>query len=716
MNFAGKTISRLPFTEDKSLLDQEKVASGMSGSPHGNFRRGRGKGAPYLTAGLVFLLLIWASPIVAAISASGTKSLADLSLEELMEIPVFGASKYPQKLSEAPASVTTITREEIKRYGHRTLADILRSVPGFFVTDDRNYNYLGIRGFQRPGDYNTRFLLLLDGHRVNDPLYQMAPLGRDFPVDVDLIERVEVIRGPSFALYGSGAFFAVINVVTRRGADLRGAEISGAAGSFFAHHGRLSFGHQGKQDLDFLISGSYYNSPGPDRLYFPTFDRPGNNSGIASHCDHEMAYNFFSKLSYKDFTILGVYGSRTKGIPTGSFGTAFNDSRNKTLDTMGFVDLKYEHTWPADWGLLARLHYHFNTYDGFYWYLQDEGRPFRVLNRDLGRSQWLGGELQVTKRLFERHRFIAGAEFQQFLELYQRNYDAAPWQVYLDDRRQGNFWAFFAQGELVLNPKLRLFAGVRFDHYSTCGGTVNPRAALVYQPFPATTFKLLYNEGFRAPNASELYYQDGGYSTKANPNLRPEKVRAFEAVWEQKLGKFLFFKTSGFYYRVEDLITQVVDPADGLAIFRNLMNVDALGLETELGGRWRFLDGRLSYSFQQVRDLKTGQVLTNCPNHLVKFNLMAPLYRDKLLSGLEVLLTSPRRTLAGGKVGFQALTNLTLLSRNLAKVKGLELSASIYNLFNQRYHDPGSLDHLSSGLKRIPQDGLTFRLKATYAF
>ena len=76
---------------------------------------------------------------------------------------------------EAPASVSIVNKDEIKKYGYRNLADILRSVRGFFVTNDRNYQYLGVRGFNRPGDYNTRFLLLVDGHRLNDGLYDSSP-------------------------------------------------------------------------------------------------------------------------------------------------------------------------------------------------------------------------------------------------------------------------------------------------------------------------------------------------------------------------------------------------------------------------------------------------------------------------------------------------------------------------------------------------------------
>ncbi len=88
------------------------------------------------------------------------------------EIPsVYGASKYEQKITEAPSYITIITSDEIRKYGYRTLADLLRSVPGFHVSFDRNYTYLGVRGFNLPGDYTSRYLLMIDGHRTNETIY-----------------------------------------------------------------------------------------------------------------------------------------------------------------------------------------------------------------------------------------------------------------------------------------------------------------------------------------------------------------------------------------------------------------------------------------------------------------------------------------------------------------------------------------------------------------
>ena len=131
---------------------------------------------------------------------------------------VEAASKREQPASEAPSSVSIVTKEDIKQYGYKTLAEILDSVRGLYVTFDRGYHSVGIRGVNRPGDFGGRLLLNVNGHRFNNPLYDATLVGNDFEIDVDLIERVEVVRGPSASLYGNNAFFGVINVVTRKAA------------------------------------------------------------------------------------------------------------------------------------------------------------------------------------------------------------------------------------------------------------------------------------------------------------------------------------------------------------------------------------------------------------------------------------------------------------------------------------------------------------------
>ncbi len=172
-------------------------------------------------------------------------SLLDMSVEDLMSIKidsVYGASGFEQKVTEAPASVTIVTSEEIQRYGYRTLADILRNVEGFYVSYDRNYSYVGVRGFGLPGQYNNGIALLVDGHRLNDDIFDAALIGTEFPIDVDLIDRVEVIRGPNSSLYMASAFLAVVNIITKKGRDLPNLSVAAEAGGQGTYEGRLSYG------------------------------------------------------------------------------------------------------------------------------------------------------------------------------------------------------------------------------------------------------------------------------------------------------------------------------------------------------------------------------------------------------------------------------------------------------------------------------------------
>ena len=162
-------------------------------------------------------------------NALKTEDFSDLSLEELVKIKiptVTGASKYAQKATRAPSAVSVISGEEIKQFGYITLIDVLRSVGGLYVTNNRTYHFLGMRGFSRPGDFNSRVLVMIDGHRMNDGVFNQDSIEGVFPLDVDLIDRIEIIRGPGSSLYGTGAFFGVINVISKRGKDMNGAEIA----------------------------------------------------------------------------------------------------------------------------------------------------------------------------------------------------------------------------------------------------------------------------------------------------------------------------------------------------------------------------------------------------------------------------------------------------------------------------------------------------------
>jgi outer membrane receptor for ferrienterochelin and colicins len=660
---------------------------------------------------LVCLLVALAT---SAAAQQPTEDLTAKSLEELMTIEVasvYSASKYLQKVTEAPSSVSIVTAEQIQKYGYRTLAELLRSVRGFYGTNDRNYSYIGVRGFARPGDYNTRVLLLVDGHRLNDNVYDQALLGTEFPIDVDLIERVEIIRGPSSSLYGTSAFFAVINVITKRGRDLKGVEASGEMASFGTYKGRFSYGNKFEKGLEVLLSGSYYDSRGPKRLFYPEYADPAHNYGIAEQADDDQSKSLFGQVAFRQFSLRGVYGVREKGIPTGAYDTLFNDPRTRTIDRRGYLDLQYERTFSNQLGLLVRTHYDRYNYDGTYVYDPTESEAGQLsIDIDQSRGEWWGGEVQLSKVLLRKHKVTAGTEYRDNLRQNQSNYEIFSGTQNIDDRRKSKNIAFYLQDEFALRENVKLSAGVRHDQHVLFGGATKPRLGLIYQPAAQTTLKLLYGEAFRAPNNYELYYY--GSDNKEKPSLRPEEIRASEIVLEQYLGGHVRLSASGYVYRIKGLISQRSDPSDGTILFRNTERVESRGLELELDSKLAGgLEGRIGYTLQDTYDRQTRHALSNSPRHLGQFNLLTPLLKKKIYASLELQYLSPRKTLKETATEAVWLSNFTLFSQKL--VRGLDLSFSVYNLLNQRYGDPGSEEHRQN---TITQNGRHFRLKLTHRF
>lgn len=662
------------------------------------------------------ILIVFRVPCIAqsgsGISSAGMPKQVD-EMTLFSEIPsICSASKFEQKVTEAPASISIVTASEIKMYGYRTLADIIRSIRGFNVTNDRNYSYVGVRGFGRPGDYNTRVLLLLDGHRINDSANETASIGEDFPLDVDLIDRVEFIRGPSSSLYGANAFFGVINVITKRGRDLKGVELSTEAGSFDTYKGRGSYGNKFSNGLEILGSATYFTSGGQN-LFFKEFNSPAMNNGIAEGCDYEHVSNFFTKTAFKDFTMTGGYNSREKGIPTGAFGTMFNDTRSRTVDDKAFWDLTYDHRFENQLAVTARLTYDHYEYHGDYLYnLSPPEDPLDLMmNRDITLSETVGAEFQVTKKLFEKHKMTAGFEYRNSFLQDLENHDEKPFLHYLDEKMSSANYGVYLQDEFQISSTLRLNAGVRHDEYQSFGGTTNPRLGLIYHPFEKTVFKFLYGSAFRPPNIYELYYTDT-VTQKGNPHLKPEEITTYELVWEQFFGRYLRASTSVFYNAIDNLISCRADPLDGMSVFMNADEVVSKGIEFELQGKFpKGIKGRVSYVFQRAEDATTGHQLTNSSDHEAKLNVILPLLPERLFLGTEMRYLSPRKTLAGGKTDDAFVTNLTLYAPNV--IERLSLSASVYNLFDQEYGDPGSVEHVQD---IILQDGISFRLKATYLF
>ncbi|NJL58543.1 MAG: TonB-dependent receptor [Desulfobacteraceae bacterium] len=589
------------------------------------------------------------------------------------------------------------------------MSDILRRASGFYTVYNRYYETVGTRGLKIPGDASTKVLLLIDGHRLNDNVYSQAMIGTDFPLDIDLIDRVEITRGSGSCLYGNNAFFGVINVITKKASAIDGTEISADIGSSDTYKGRISYGGKFSDSGDILLSVSGYDSNGDKNLYYKEFDDAATHNGIAENLDRDRFEKLFLKMTYNDFTLTGVHGSRDKDIPTAAYGTWFNYPYSAN-DRRSYAELKYDHSIDKDTGISARIYADRYTYYGNYPYqgFSEDETSYLYYQREKDPSEWIGGELRLNKTISEQDRLTFGAEYQYNILQNILNYDEEPYYLFVDDRHTSSTWAVYLENEFKMTDTLILGAGVRYDHYDSFGGTTNPRLSVIYTPFESTTLKLVYGTAFRAPNINEIASEDFAYGTFT---INPEKIRSYEAIIEQNYGRHFQGFVSGFMYKIEGLIAQV-PWGDEWVIYTNADDADAKGIEAEIRTKWdNGFQASLNYTFQDVRNSETDETLPVSPKHLIKANLVVPLIQDKLFISSEGQYMSSRKTISGNNTDGYFVVNTTLLSLNW--FRRLELSASIYNMFDKIYSDPGAAEHVQEA---IEQSGRSFRIKLTYLF
>jgi outer membrane receptor for ferrienterochelin and colicins len=659
-----------------------------------------------MTNSVRILAASFAITLALSSSALAQSQLHDLDLEELMTLDggqVFGASERLQPAIEAPASVSFITKEEIARYGYRTLADILRSVRGMYVHDDRNYSVVGTRGFAPPGDYNTRILLLVNGHRVNDNVYGQGQIGADFGIDPAMFERVEIIRGPASSLYGDSAFFAVVNVITRTGESLGGGSVTVETGTLGARLVRAAVGHGFASGVDVALSSTYEGSNGVGQLYFPVFDTPGNNNGVAEGLDGEGVRQFYGRLDFKGLTLTGAYGHRQRDVPTGSFGAMFNnqDSPEKTTDQRTLIDAAYGRSFSGT-RVTIRASFDRFSFDGIYPFAgEPAGAPTLVGHSRAVGMRWSVGS-GVTRSFGERHTVRAGVEFIDNVSQDQIGRYIDPPLVLIDRPYSSMQHAVYAQDEIRLARWLIFNAGLRYDGYEEFL-RVTPRAALVFLPSSTQSVKYLYGSAFRAPNAIEL---NDVYFGAGVENLRPESIDTHELVWERYANDWLRTSVSTYWYKAKQMVILVPDEAAFLGLtFVNQGEVQAKGLELEaqmrLKGESRAL---VSYALQSAVQQETLVRLPNSPRHLAKARISVPGPTAQSFISIEGQYLSSRETIAGSKVSGAAIFNLSLVQ---PLGRSAELYGSVRNIFDAQYSDPVSTQHLQDS---ILQNGRTARI------
>jgi iron complex outermembrane receptor protein len=599
------------------------------------------------------------------------------------------------------AAVSVLTREDIRSFGWRTLDEALATLPGVHITYDRQYKYLGTRGFGLPGDFNTRVLVTINGNRINDSTFDAGQVGRQFPLDLDLVERIEFIPGPGGAVYGQNAMFGVVNVVTRTGLAMDAAELAlRVQQPQGLREGRASFGKRFDDGLDLLVSTSAMKARGQD--HFLEFGTAGV-SGIARGMDGERDQELFVRLARGAWSFDLVSGNDRKDDPVASYLGDPLVPRPSQRDRYTLAQLQYQAGQPED-----TLQFHARLFAGQEHYVGHFNYGAPVYTPALG--NWRGGEWQLIYQGWDAHRLMLGIEVQDNARVQQQFLDSA--NPANDFTIQSPGWraGLYLQDEWRLGDALRATLGLRVDRNNVTGNQISPRLGLIWQASPATTLKTLLGRAHRAPNAYERDYSDG-VSQVGNPGLRGESIDTLELVADHRVGNELLLRASVYHWRMADLIVLGRDPVSGLTQYQSGRRVCAKGLEISADKVWSW-GGRLrgSVTMQQVHNLD-GSRLVNSPPLLGKLSFSAPLPLAGLRMGYELQFDGHRRTLAGRETGGYAVSNLHLGTERL--FPGAELGLAIRNLFAKRYEHPAADSNWQDALR---QDGRSVRLEARYRF
>ncbi|MBI3345249.1 MAG: TonB-dependent receptor [Gammaproteobacteria bacterium] len=679
---------------------------------------------------------------LASTSAVWAESLSD---EELLE-SIYGDAEFisiatgnRQHISQAPATATVITAEDIQAMGATDLDQALEAVPGLHVSVSSNryspiYTMRGIFS-----GFNPQVLVLINGIPITN-IFQgnRSQVWGGMPV-AD-IARIEVVRGPGSALFGADAFAGTINIITKTAQDIPGTQAGVRAGSFntkdawLLHGGKwggvdVAFslelhGTDGQREtvaadaqtgLDALFGTHVSLAPGPVNTQRDTLD---------TRLDLAQG-DWRLRLGYQGRRDIGSGGGISQALDPSGLGDS--DRYN--------ADLTYHNpVFAKDWDVTMQLSY-FNVTQLTDLVIFPPGAfkgafPDGVIgNPDVYERHWRLGVSSLYTG-FAGHQIRLGTGFNR-ANLYKvrevKNFSQAsgPLPISLGDLVDVTDSAPFIrphsrdvlyallQDEWSFIRDWSLTAGVRWDHYSDFGDTVNPRLALIWLTRHDLTTKFLYGRAFRAPSFAELYNINNPV-VLGNPDLKPETINTLELLFDYRPTNELRTNLSFFRYKTADNIRFVPDPAPATtSTAQNTGSQTGYGFEWEWNWRLnRELKLRGNYAFQRSTDDATNHDAGNAPHHHIyaraewkftpEWNLMP-----------QINWVAGRERVAGdARPQIDNYTTLDLTLRRKQKGEPWGVAGSVRNLFDADVREPSLAP---GGIPNdLPLPGRNFYLELSY--
>lgn len=559
--------------------------------------------------------------------------LLELSLQELINVPIVTASRRQETRSATPAHVVVVTRQQIRERRYKNLADLLEDLPGIDLqrgTKSSQYNQFAVQGYVGP----NRLLVMLDGVRIDHPA------GGNFPLAENLAlyaaRQVEILYGPAAALYGADAVAGVVNIISEAGNAGDGSWFSAGSGNFGSREYSFMTGTKTPQGLAISAGGHWQKSARADLAnhypgkfasvpavvngvtVIPAAAREGYVGDIASH-------SFFARLDLdKRFTI-GFFRHRFNSLTSTGDPPAMayytRDANWQTTHNTVYAQYRFQLAPDVEGELTANharmevdpdafYNNTFNAYQNGYSYVFGERSAI---------------EQNLSWRINEAQQLSAGIGYQKYKAIEAASLPE-PYHTSQSASRQGMFYpnttlpftvndasfnnaSAYLQLQSQWSSSFSSTAGVRFDHHSAYKSSVNPRLGVVWKPLQKHVFKALYGESFRAPAPEEILSSYGTFDGSRDaagryvgtdfrvPNfsLDPEKIRSYSLVWDWQPSDSLNLVSNLYHSRANRLIltqeSQDVFAIPGAILIRpetkgNAGEQRQFGLD--LSAQWRF--------------------------------------------------------------------------------------------------------------------------------
>lgn len=690
---------------------------------------------------LNILLFLMGISSAAAVSAQSDEESLMRAFGDEMFISI--ATGVRQPISLAPAVASVITADDIRAMGATDLDDVLRAVPGLHVSfAPRGYLPIyTIRGIY--SENNPQVLVLINDVPITN-LYvgNRGELWGGMPVNN--ISRIEIIRGPGSAIYGADAFAGVINILTKTGEDIDGTETGVRIGSFDTQEAWLLH-NQRWRGFDISMSLEVQRTDGHDELVESDAQSVLDNLFLtdASHAPGPVALrretvdaradiqqgNWRLRLGYQGRYDLGAGAGVALALdPVGS-------GKSERFN----ADLTHSIALTQNWDLTSTLSffktaaepdlvlYPSGAFDGAF--------PDGVLARPYVYERHTRFNLSAFYHGFERHSLRVGAgaihgDMYRVREI--KNYVQSPAdptappiptdladvsrdldRVFIRPADRKVFYVF-AQDEWAFSPNWRLTSGIRYDHYSDFGDTVNPRFALVWQVNPSLTSKLMYGRAFRAPAFNELYNINNPVAL-GNRYLKPETIDTYEVAFNYRHTQKLQTGLNLFKFHMDDVI-RFTEPNFQA---ENKGEIHGHGLELEARyDATRTLTLLANYAYQDSEDREADRNIANAPRHMFYLRGNWRAAPDWAVSGQVYHVVDRSREPADPREPVENYTLTDITIRYMPIYRPWQIAASVRNVFDERAFEPSP--RLQNGVPMIANDlplaGRSFYIEGTYRF